>query len=258
MNLMPTGAHAGPDLDGPRDPQVFARSLTAPGGWPWDQVRAAELEARMAAPAHLSALRYRVIRVEPWRPGKSSRFAAVYLRGVETATAFETEVLIDGRAVKVAFLSAEVRRKQLLARLRQLAIVAVPLALCVVAALGSVGVAADREARLQALEAQAQRAELLAARVNAERREAHFLQGVGVDGRTLSDALRDFDWLSRARAPAAHVQSVHWERGLMTITVRGDTPPVRASEREVRRAAKPLGTALWLWGVGPAARSVTP
>ena len=255
MKLPPAGAYAGPDPDrSVLEPQVFVRTLTAPSGLPWEQSRAAELEARMAAPAAMAALKYRMIRIEPWGFGKPGRFAAVYLRGGEGLAAYETEVLIEGRAVKVAFLSEAARRGRRLERLRAIVFAAAPLALVVAAVMASLGIAADREARIEALEVKAQRAELLAHRAGAQRAEAHALQGAGAEGRTLPDALRDLDWLSRARAPAAHVQAVHWENGLMTITVRGDAPPVRASEREVRRADKPLGTALWLWGVGPAAK----
>ncbi len=258
MNLSPMGSHGGPDPGRAGEPQVFVCTMTGPAGLPWEQARAAELEARMAAPSVLSALKYRLVRLEPWSFGRPSRFAAVYLRGGDTLPAFETEVLIDGRTIKVAFLSQAARRAQLMRRVREIGVVAAPFALLVAAVMASLAVSADREARIEALEGRAQRAERLGERAGEQRIEARALQGAGARGHTLTDALRDLDWLSRSKAPGAHIQAMHWEGGLMTVTVRGDIPPVRASEREVRRASTPLGPGLWLWGVGPSAKRVEP
>jgi hypothetical protein len=60
-------------------------------------------------------------------------------------------------------------------------------------------------------------------------------------------------WAGAAKAPAAHIDALHWERGYMAVEVRGDTPPFANPDRAVLKADKPSRPGVWLWGVEPAA-----
>ena len=84
-------------------PSVFARAVQAPAGWPWEQTRAALLEARHAAPLTIDEMQLRLVRLTPWRPNEPARFAACYVRANEVTGRFETSVEIDGRSIEVVF-----------------------------------------------------------------------------------------------------------------------------------------------------------
>jgi hypothetical protein len=245
--------------EGATAPQTFTRNISAPAGLPWEQRRAAELEARMGAPGSMGALQWRLARLEAWRPGQPGLFAAVYLRASGPGLDHRAEVRApDGRLLQVRFRSPEAEGKALVAALVRVAVVIAPVLLSVVAVAASLIVKADRETRIEALEARAARAAIVADRARASAADARALRSAGADGHTVLNALSDLDWLAEAKTPGAHIQRVHWENGMMAITVRGETPPAHADGRELRRASSPLGPALWLWGVGPASGTTRP
>ncbi len=258
MNAPPLGGRGGPNPDQANAPQTFVRPVTTPAALPWEQSRAAGLEAALSMPSAKGDLRYRLVRTKGWRPGQPGRFAAVYLKGAAPEISCTAEILVEGRALKIAFISDATRRRQIKEQAVALVAFAGPAALFILALSGSIAVRSDRELRLQALEAKAARAELFTKRLAKERAEARLFSHSGLADHTLKEAQADLSWLARNRNLAAHVQAIHWEGGLMTITARGDTPPLRSSERELRRSAKPLQPGLWLWGVGPARRVSMP
>jgi hypothetical protein len=158
--------------------------------------------------------------------------------------------------VKVRFFSpAETRR-----RLRHGGLAAAAVAAVVAAALGVslsvVSVRGQADERLEAAEAKA----ALQLR-RAEKRErlatqARALATTGVDGRRLHDLLEDVAWASRARAPDARVEALHWDHGYMAVEVRGDTAPFpTGAGRTVEQAKRPVRPGVRLWGVGPGAAS---
>ena len=231
-------------------PQVFARAVQTPSGFPWDQHRAAELEARMGAPAPISELRYRIVRLEPWTFGQSGRYAALYVRSADMVEGLQVEAEVDGRTVKAVFASPEVQARQMRSRVIYL-VGALVISLVVAGALiSALAVRADREERLDALEQRTGRVDAQIARLARDKSDARLLQASALGSGRLSEALTDLDWAGKTKAPEAHLQSLHWERGLMTLTTRGPAPPFTASDREVRKAERPVGKWLWLWGVG--------
>jgi len=240
-------------IDGAR-PQTFVRRLSTPAGLPWEQRRAAELEAKMGAPASLSALRYQLIRTRSWRPGAPGEFAAAYLRGAAGEDVV-ADVDAGGRTIQVKFQSPEARRHALIQRSLRLGAVLAPIALTALALLVALAAATDRENRIQALELKSARAALVARRLQDAQAEAKLIASAGVQGRRPADVLADLQWIKRNRTGEAHIQAVRWEAGLMTITVRGETPPVAAVGRELRRAERPVAPWLYLWGIGPSAEA---
>jgi len=254
VKFLPAAGQSGPASEPGIGPSTFVRTLNTPSGLPWEQRRAAELDARMSAPAALAALQYRLVRVEPWSLGRAGRFAAVYLRG-EALDRHVAEITVDGRPFTVVFASPASERAALIGQARRIALVAIPALLISAAIVSAFAVRADREARLEALEARAEQASRQAAQTIALKRDARILKGAGGDRLILTNALADIDWATDNRRPDAHLQALHWENGLMTLTVRGETPPLRGSGREIRKAQAPLGPGLWVWGIGPVAPS---
>lgn len=232
------------------DPVVFARSLTVPAGWPWEQARAADLEARFGAPAPIKDLMLQVRRLAPWRPREAGRFAAFYVRAAEVEGRLETTVTVDGSARRVRFEAPATRtvavRQWALKTVAVAGLIGI-LAWAVGAALVARGAA---EARLQALEQRvdvqlrrAEQARLLAA-------EDQALQ-TATAGDDMRGPLRDLAWVMAARRPDARIDAWHWDHGLTALEVRGPDAPFAASDREVRRAPRPLRKNTWLWAVGP-------
>ena len=80
-------------------PQVFARAIVTPPAPPWEQIRAANLEARHGAPLPLAELMHRVKRLSGWAPGRPGRFAVFYVRSKEFRSPFEAKVDVDGQTV---------------------------------------------------------------------------------------------------------------------------------------------------------------
>lgn len=98
----------------------FTRVVTTPPALPWDQARAAHLEARHTSPISAGtsgqSLSIIVKRLEPWRPKTAGRFVAVYLRGApKGALSFDIEV--QGRTVRVDIPSRAEQAERLRQRL---------------------------------------------------------------------------------------------------------------------------------------------
>lgn len=236
----------------PTGPQLFVRLLAAPPGTPWDQARAAGLEARLGAPLPLVEVAYRLRRLEGWRPGAPGRYAAVYVRAREVGAGFATTVSVEGREIPVSFLSAAEQAR----RFRKVLVVAVAAGASVLLATGSVTLAlarqAEAEARLQALEERAAAALKAAESQRRLKAQAVALDGADGRGRRLVDVLDDLAWASRKKAPTARLRAVHWDRGYMAFEVQGETPPFERPDRIVEKAPQPIRGDVWLWGVEPA------
>jgi len=239
-------------LPAPPAPQVFVRTLSAPPGAPWDQARVAALEARVGAPLPLGEVVYRVQRLDPWGLGRPARFAAAYVRAEEVGEDFETTVDAGGRSVRIRFLSMEARARQA-RKIGMIGAVAAVTALLTIAAItSSLGVRGETAARLSEAETMAASRLRSAQRVAADHAEARQLDAAGVRHLSVKDLLADMAWAGAAKAPGAHIDGLHWERGYMAVEVRGDAAPFANPDRAVLKADKPSRPGVWLWGVEPA------
>lgn len=239
----------------PAEPTVFARTISAPPGFPWDQARMADLEARSTAPLPLGELRYRVRRLETWRPGRPARFTAFYVRASEVGDRLTASAQVDGRPVSIEFLSGGARERQV----RAIAMLAIPAgaAVVVVLAVLSAALAARSDATQSLAVAQAVgHRDLSQARHLAHLRDrAKALDQLGLRDQTVQAMAGDLAWLSHVRSTAAHIDAVHWQPGAIALEVRGDTPPFVSDAVHAVKSDKPLRTGVWLWGVVRAAPS---
>ena len=238
------------DNDETATPRVFVRQFTARPGPPWDQARQARLEARLGAPAPLSEVVYRLRRLDPWRPGGTARFAAIYAREQDARHGLVATPTIDGRQVPVSFMPAAETAK----RLRKLAVVALASAAVVALVVTALGSAITRraqtEAALQSVEQLAMSRQRQAQTLRQLKRQTLALDAAGVRGMALSDVLSDLAWASAARSPDAHIQALHWDHGYMAVEVEGDAAPFQTADRPVQKAKAPVRPGVWLWGVG--------
>jgi hypothetical protein len=233
------------------EPKIFVRVIPTPPGMPWDQARAAALEARVGAPLPLGEVVYQLKRVEPWSRGRPGRHAAFYIRAGEVGDLLEASPRVDGRPIAVRFQSfAEQRR-----RLRKLA---VAVASAVVAGLVVVGLAAavlgaraKNAERLEAVEQSALHKLKQAEALASLKRQSRVLETRHVRGRSLKDALADLAWAAAAKAPAARIEALHWDQGDLVVEVRGEDPPFTQTDRTVSKSPKPARAGVFLWGVAP-------
>ncbi|WP_312165805.1 hypothetical protein [Phenylobacterium sp.] len=233
-----------------RESRVFVRTLSTPPGLPWDQARTADLEARHGAPLPIADVLYLVRRLNAWRPGVPSRFAAFYVLIGDVGERLETTAEVDGKTVQVVFLAEEARRKQA-QRLTSIALgCAVLVSLVTVAGATAFARSASLEAEIGAAELR-HHAKLKAVREQRRLKEqARLLQGAPDRGARLQEALADIAWASAAKAPTSRIESLHWEPGLMAVEARGeDAPFVAAGDRQLERAKEPVRRGVWLWGV---------
>jgi hypothetical protein len=205
----------------------------------------------LGAPLPLSEVVYRLWRLEPWSLGRPARYAVCYVRAREIGDRFDTTVVVDGRPIRVRLFSRIERQRQ--ARTSAMVIAgALGAGLLVLGSLSS-AVSTRAEAALKLAAAQQTVAVRLrqAETLDRLKDQTRALIAVHVRGQGLNDFLSDLAWASTTKNPSAHIDALHWERGLMGVQVRGDTPPFGQTDRAVIKADKPVRPGVWLWGVGP-------
>jgi hypothetical protein len=235
----------------PEPPRVFVRAISTPPGLPWDQHRAAALEARMGAPLPLDTVAWQLRRLSAWRSDAPGRFAAFYVRAQEVRQRLTTEVEVEGRRLQVDFLSpAERARRQ-----RLIGGVAAAAAVAAMALAGTAMLAlqarSDAAARLDMLEQKTAARLRQAEKGAALKGQALILDRARMRGRSLGQALDDLAQVSAAKAPDARVQAFHWDRGYVAVEVRGDAAPFPGLGARMQKSARPLRPGVWLWIMAP-------
>lgn len=243
--------------DDPAPPPVFVRAVVTVPAMPWDQARAARLEATLNAPLPLTELALALKRLDRWKPRTPGRFAAVYARHADIGDGLSVAPELDGRPVEVHFPSATRRRAQV----RLMAIVT-GAATAAVFLLFSVGAniwtsRTEAEQRLESLEQQADRRLKDARAAAALSAQARALDAMDLEGRRAAVVLKDIAWAARARRADANIEAFHWEGGLFAVEARGEASPFVQSDQPVRRSQRPVRAGVWLWSPDTGAGSAT-
>ncbi len=240
-----------PPSDPTAAPQVFPRTFTTPPGPPWEQGRAAALEARHGAPLPLAEVAYRLRRLGRWAPGKAGRYAAFYVRTREFTARFTAVVEVDGRPFEVEFRPEADRKAQV-----RTVTVGLAIGIATLAMAGG-GLFAAQQARVAA-EERLSTAELAAAaklklgrtlqrQRDAERR----LQAAQGSAEPLDNVLADLTWASASRAPEAWLAAAHWDHGLLAVEVRGSVPPFQQTQPGTLRSGGQVRPGVFLWALKP-------
>lgn len=230
-------------------PVVFARAIDAVAAMPWDQSRAARLDAILNAPIPTSDVALVLRRIGRWAYRSPARFAAIYARQSDVGDGLSTTIELDGRPMAVSFPSA--RRRMARARLLLVVTTVVTTAtfLFVATAATIWSARSQAEQRLAALEQQAARNLLQAQAAERISAQSRALDAQGVRGTRAADVLGDLAWASMARKPDARVAAFHWEAGVVAVEARGEDSPLAPSDRLVERSSSPVRPGTWLWGV---------
>lgn len=226
-------------------PRVFARAVQAPVGWPWEQVRGAQLAARHEAPLPMDQMHLRLKRLTPWRPAQGALFAACYVRVAEIQKRFEARVEVEGRPVQVVFEPPHVLARRARRSLAVGVAAAAVAALLFVSIAGALLARAQGEEQLAVLERDAtvklQRAEA----AQLIRRQSAALAAAS-PGDRVAAPLADLAWAMAARAPDARIEAWRWEDGVSRVEARGEGSPFADPRRTVsREGATSRGASLW-------------
>lgn len=227
------------------NPPVLARTVETPRGLPWDQARAARLEAGRVAPLPIETMMLKLQRLEPWRHGAKGRFAALYVRKDQVGDGLKAVARLGERTIPVEFRSP----RQVKADLRSLVLLAVAGGVAATVCFGAVGAAALRRgetvSELTRLERLAAR-RLRQAQESAElKRQNTALSALAEPGEPLDEVLADLAWASRNRAPEARIEGFHWRPTAYGIEARGDIAPFTTDD--FSKAPRPLRAGVELW-----------
>jgi hypothetical protein len=232
-------------------PKVFVQLISTPPGMPWDQSRIAGLEARSGAPLPMIDVAYQLHRLGGWAPGQAGRYAAFYVRKEEVGDRLETVETVEGRSIRVEFLSVAAQRRRG-RRLLALAGVTAAIGLFVLGGTALVASARGRAAdRLDAAEQLASRKLHQAAALEKLKTQTRALEHAQVRGHALGDVVRDLTWAATAKTATARIEGLHWQDGYMAVEVRGEEVPFERLDRPVQKSSKPARAGVWLWGVTP-------
>lgn len=231
-------------------PKPFTRVITTPAALPWNQVRAAELEARHTSPVSDAAgaeLTLVVKRLEPWRPRSAGRFVAVYLRGRMPDEGLSFHIDIQGRPVKVE-VASKARQAE---ALRQKVWLVGGIAVLSVCLIGQIVLTVQRRAaiedRLATLEPQVERSMKQYSSAALAKRDAQALEQLDLQGRRAEDILHALGVVAGTREPAARIEAFLWDSGDWALEARGDASPLRPEGPNLQKAPKAVRRGVGLW-----------
>lgn len=225
----------------------FTRVVTAPPAWPWDQTRAARLEAQHTSPLSGDDVTVIVRRLSGWAWNEPGKFVAIYLRGVDLREGLKFQVEAQGQTLNIDMPS----RASKIAQSRDRAMILAFGGVILVGLIGMGSLALHRRAaeadQLTRLEARMERQAHQAERSRRAHADALALEDLGVRNRTIDQAITDLKTLSLQRDPNARIDAFYWNHGYWAVEVRGATPPVTDATVPLRKATKPVRKGVWLW-----------
>jgi len=243
------------------DARPFTRVIVTPAAFPWDQARAAQLEARHTSPVTGAVgvdLTIVVKRLIPWRPRETGRFAAVYLKGGVPPQGLSFTVDVHGQAVKVDLASKAAQASQI----RQKAWVAGAAVIVSLSMVFQAGLALKRRAeiedRLAQIEPQIERATKLNAGTARARQSAQALSELNVQVRRVDDVVDALRTVTISRDSATRIDAFLWDGGDWALEVRGGTSPLRSGSVELEMAPKPVRRGVTLWVYSQPQSTVAP
>ena len=232
-------------------PPHYTRLVSVPAAAPWDQQRAALLNARHNSPLPDDQVLIQVKRLGSWRPNEHARFAAAYVRKSDFAGGASFTEDLGGELVAFEFSSSASKTQ---ARRRAIIDLSLGASLIVVILFGgsaSVTRRAESEAALgaaQKVDEEAARQERLSARIA---KNVSKLSNAGYAGRSGGDLLEDLSWLARSRNSNSVLQSFTWDRGDFVLRSADPTRPLSTA---VDAQSERSGATNHIWRVGAPTR----
>ena len=225
----------------------FTLVVSVPAAWPWDQMRAARLEAQHTSPVAGDDVSIVVRRLKSWALNEPGKFAVIYLRGGETHQGVKFELDIQGQRLVIDMPSPQQKAELAQQRLWRLILTAcIVLSLLLTASLSFKRRAAEAE-QIAQLEVRLDRGAKVAEGVERAKADAVALADLGLNHRRMDDALADLRTLSLQRDTTVRLEAFYWDKGYWAVEAHGTTPPIKDATIAMRRSTKPVRKDVWLW-----------
>ena len=237
-------------LDSAPLPKPFTRGFSVPPGLPWDQARAAQLEARHTSPVAALAgdeLRIHVKRLTPWRPGEEGRFAAIYLKASETRPGQVFRLEVQGHPVTLEIPSPALKAAQLQQNLWIMGCVGILVVALLFMVMTSLSRRQDMDSQVTTLESDIATRLHRGAAIERAKAEAEALQALDLKGHSASEVLGALRIVTLAKNPNARIDSFLWDRGYWAIEAHGTDTPLELGSVSLKRSPKPLRGDTYLW-----------
>ncbi len=224
----------------------FTRVVMTPPGWPWDQTRAAMLEARHTSPLSNDGVNIIVRRLKSWAMGEGGEFVAIYLRAGDALPAQGIDVDVRGRSIHIDLPSRAARAEQLKDQVTRIAAVAV----MVIVVLALITLAFERRTALDDHMGDAE------VRIEHVAREAHAVASAKQDAEALTElgvtdgldhAVGDLTYVTAAKDPAARLDAFYWSKGFWAIEAHGADAPIKDPGVTLQKSPKPVRPGVWMW-----------
>ena len=225
----------------------FTRLVTAPPSWPWDQARAARLEAQHTSPVSGDDVSIVVRRLKPWALGQDGKFVAIYLRGVDIRQGLKFDIDIQGQRLTVDMPSPGQKTAQTQERAWYIGLAGGAIACVLLMGVITVQRRGAEADHLADIENQLQRKAHEAEGVARAKGDAQALAELGLGNRSLDRALSDLKQLSLKHDPATRIDAFYWNKGYWAVEARGTAAPIKDATVPLQRSAKPVRKDVWLW-----------
>lgn len=225
----------------------FTRVVTAPPAWPWDQTRAATLEAQHTSPVSGDDVVVVVRRLKPWSYGQEGKFCAIYLRGADIRQGLKFDVDVQGHHLTIDMPSPEQKARQASARAWVLGfggVIIVSLLLMGMLTMQRRTAEADQLTQAETL---LQRRAHEAEGITRAKANAQALAELNQGNHTLDNALADLKMLSLRRDSAVRIDAFYWNKGYWAVEAHGTTSPVPDATVPLQRSSNPVRKDVWLW-----------
>ncbi len=179
--------------------------------------------------------------------GEPGKFVAVYLRGVDQRQGLKFDIEIQGQHLTIDLPSKQQQAAQSIQRAWYLGLgAAILIALFLMGSLTLQRRAAEAD-RITELETLVKHRAHEADGIARAKGDAEALARLGLDNRTLDQALADLKDLSLNRDPAVRVDAFYWNKGYWAVEARGVGAPISDATVALQRSDKPVRKGVWLW-----------
>jgi hypothetical protein len=238
-----------PGVEAP-DPVMdpFVRIFGIPATSPWDQDRAAKLDAVLNSPLAESDVAICVRRLGLWSPSDSSRYCAAYLRKSQISDEHRVIRLIEGRDIEFVFRSDRFVRARRARRMTDLALTVAACAAVLLASVKAIEARGDNVLALSGVEHGLRESLARQAEQDRESRFSQELAGASSQGRGGDNLMADLAWIARSRRADVQIDAVLWNGGTITLRTADQSNPIAGAERQVEQVDTADGD---VWRVAP-------
>jgi hypothetical protein len=227
----------------------FVRFFAIPAAGPWDQDRAAKLNASLGSPIPADDAAICIRRLGLWSPNEPARYAAAYMRKSQISGEHRLTKALEGRDVEFVFRDDRLVRTQRMRRLTDLVLVVVAGVAVLLAATKSLTARSDNALVAAGAKRALQMSLARQTELTREEKISALLARAGGQTRGGDDLMRDLAWVARSKRADSQIEALTWEAGALTLKTADQSNPIASTDRQVSAISSPDGVS---WRVAPA------